>query len=94
MGKSKKGATKHMPVIVRIGELIRQKESRDNPPKGRYTLEDLAELTGLSIGTVRTWYKGYVERADLDALDKWCEFLDCEPGDILIRVPGKARKTG
>lgn len=93
MGKSKSKAVKKMPVIVRINDLIRRKESQ-LPHNQRYTFERLSEETGLSIGTVRSWYKGHVERADLAALDKWCEFLDCEPGDILIRVPEKKQRTG
>jgi DNA-binding Xre family transcriptional regulator len=82
-----------MPIIVRINELVRQRARRDEPPKERYTITELAKLTGLSQVTVRSWIKGRIERVDLDALDKWCVFLDCTPGDILVRVTKTRRKT-
>lgn len=43
--------------------------------------------SGVSIGTVRSYWHGKVERVDLDVIDRLCSLLDVDPGDIIRKVP-------
>lgn len=52
----------------------------------------LAQETGIRWATLAAMASGKAKRVDLDALDRICAALDCQPGDLLIRVERKARK--
>lgn len=52
-----------------------------------YRLNHLVLHSGVSIGTVRSYWHKKAHRVDLDVIDRLCELLDVEPGDILKRVP-------
>lgn len=59
------------------------------------TLYWLWKQTGIRYATV--WQMGQAEvvRLNIDTLDRICEALECQPGDLLIRVEGrKKRKRG
>lgn len=51
------------------------------------TQKDLAEKTGIRPPTVSAICTGNVKQYPMYALDKICEVLDCQPGDILEYVP-------
>lgn len=62
--------------------------------RGR-TLYWLWKQTGIRYATVWQIGKGDVARLNLDVLDRICESLECQPGDLLQRVEGpKRRKRG
>jgi DNA-binding Xre family transcriptional regulator len=50
---------------------------------------DLCEKVGLSLGTVAKFSKG--ETVDGKIIARLCEYLDCQPGDIMeyIKESGK-----
>lgn len=50
------------------------------------TQADVARFLGMSPQAFSKWVNNDVKSYDADKLDKLCEFFDCEPGDILIRV--------
>ena len=52
----------------------------------RKSIQNVADETGLSRSTLSCLYNDKVTRVDLQTLDKLCECLNCEPGDILERV--------
>jgi putative transcriptional regulator len=52
----------------------------------------LAQETDIRWATLAAMAAGKAKRADLDALDRICAALECQPGDLLIRVERKARK--
>ena len=56
----------------------------------RLTYETLALKTGLKIATIQaiSSREGYNTR--LSAIDKLCEVLGCQPGDLMEWVPGEA----
>ena len=59
------------------------------------TLYWLWKQTGIRYATVWQMGKGEVSRLNLDALDRVCEVLECQPGDLLVRVESrKTRKRG
>lgn len=47
---------------------------------------DVARETGLHRNMVTLLYRETAVRIELDAIDKLCEFFDCEVSDILERV--------
>lgn len=53
----------------------------------RWTQADLARKTGIRPTTINEMYHEIAERISLEHLDLICETLDCELGDILVRVP-------
>lgn len=59
------------------------------------TLYWLWKRTGIRYATIWQMGKGEVSRLNLDALDRVCEVLECQPGDLLVRVESrKTRKRG
>lgn len=44
---------------------------------------DVARETGLNRNTVTLLYKETAQRIDLEAIDKLCDFFECEVGDLL-----------
>lgn len=52
-----------------------------------HNLNYLVLNSGVSIGTVRSYWHKKAQRVDLDVIDRFCELLDVEPGDILKRIP-------
>ena len=52
----------------------------------RKSIQNVADETGLSRSTLSCLYNDKVTRVDLQTLDKLCDCLNCEPGDILERV--------
>lgn len=73
-------------IEIRLNELLEEKSR---------TLYWLAKQSGVRYATVWNLSRGEVGRLSVDALDRICEALDCQPGDLLIRVADKkARKRG
>ena len=53
------------------------------------TQKDLSERTGIRPPTVSAICTGAVKQYPISALDKICEVLDCQPGDILEYIPAE-----
>ena len=49
--------------------------------------EKLQELTGFHAGTISKLRNNPPKRVDIDTLDKLCQALSCEPGDLLRYMP-------
>ena len=49
----------------------------------------LAKLIDARFEVVGKWYKGEVEKMDLDILARICYALDCTTEDLIRYVPGK-----
>lgn len=47
---------------------------------------DVSRETGLHRNTVTLLYRETASRIDLEAIDKLCEFFNCEVGELLERV--------
>jgi putative transcriptional regulator len=73
-------------ITVRLGKLLEERGQ---------TVYWLWKQTGIRYATVWQMSKGEIARLSLDALDRICEVLECQPGDLLVRVEGrKKRKRG
>lgn len=53
----------------------------------RLKMTDVARATGLSRNTIWGLYHDRVRKVDYHVLDKLCEFLGCQVGDLLVYVP-------
>ena len=47
--------------------------------------KDLAEYVGITESNLSLLKQGRVKGVRFETLQKICEYLDCEPGDILAR---------
>jgi putative transcriptional regulator len=47
--------------------------------------KDLAEHVGITESNLSLLKQGHVKGVRFDTLDRICDYLDCEPGDILAR---------
>tara|TARA_R110002167_G_scaffold29556_5_gene98654 strand:- start:2054 stop:2227 length:174 start_codon:yes stop_codon:yes gene_type:complete len=47
---------------------------------------DVARETGLNRNTVTLLYKETAQRIDLEAIDKLCDFFECEVGELLEKI--------
>lgn len=50
------------------------------------TQKELAERTGIRPPTVSAICTGAVKHLPVDALEKICDVLDCQPGDLMEHV--------
>ena len=53
------------------------------------TQKELAERTGIRPPTVSAICTGAVKHLPVDALDKICEVLECQPADLMEYVEGR-----
>ena len=51
--------------------------------KRKMSVTELSERIGLTIANVSILKNGHAKAVKLSTLDKICEVLDCQPGDIL-----------
>ncbi len=51
------------------------------------TQKELAEKTGIRPPTVSAICLGTVKHLPVDALEKICNVLDCQPGDLMEYIP-------
>ena len=70
-------------VIIRLNENLEAKG---------HTLYWLAKQTGIRYATIWNLSRGQVGRLSVDVLDRICEALDCQPGDLLVRVTETKRR--
>lgn len=50
-------------------------------------ISDVMRETGLTRTTITLLYKETAQKVDLDALDKLCNFFNCEIQDLLQKSP-------
>lgn len=47
------------------------------------TQEQIAKATGIGQSTVSRWWNGKVDRFDSGTVLKFCQYLNCEVGDLI-----------
>ena len=73
-------------IKLRLAELLAEREK---------TIYWLSKETGIRYATLWQMNKGEVDRISTGALDLICDVLDCELGDLLVRVSDrKLKKRG
>ncbi|MET1411095.1 helix-turn-helix transcriptional regulator [Roseibium sp. HPY-6] len=64
-----------MPIIIELDVMLARRKMRS---------KELAERIGITEQNVSLLKSGKVKGVRFDTLEKICEALDCQPGDILI----------
>ena len=64
-----------MPIIVNLDVMLARRKMRS---------KDLAERIGITEQNVSLLKSGKVRGVRFETLEKICEILGCQPGDILI----------
>lgn len=63
-----------MPIIVNLDVVLAQRKMRLN------TLAELVDITPQNLSVLKT---GKAKAIRFDTLEKICQVLECQPGDIL-----------
>ena len=61
-------------IKIRLSDVLEEREQ---------TLYWLWKQTGIRYATIWQMGKGKVVRLNMDVLDRVCEVLECQPGDLL-----------
>lgn len=65
----------------RVGELVAARAAKRGE---QVNVMNVAYDLRVTWVVARNWMAGYVTRIDLPILLRWCEYLECEPCDILV----------
>ena len=67
-----------MPIVLRLDVMLARRKVRSNV---------LARAIGITDANLSLLKSGKVKGLKLETLDAICDFLDCQPGDILEYEP-------
>ncbi len=67
-----------MPIIVKLDALLVQRKIKS---------KDLAEYIGITEANLSLLRQGKVKGVRFDTLQAICDYLQCQPGDLLIHLP-------
>jgi len=67
-----------MPITVNLDVVLAQRKMRLN------TLAELVDITPQNLSVLKT---GKAKAIRFDTLEKICQVLECQPGDILAYTP-------
>ena len=68
-----------MPIVVKLDVMLAHRKMRS---------KELAERIGITEQNVSALKSGRVRGVRFETLEKICEVLDCQPGDILTYDKG------
>lgn len=63
-----------MPIRVRLGVMLAERNVKS---------KDLAEFIGITEANLSLLKQGKVKGVRFETLERICQFLDCQPGDLL-----------
>ena len=63
-----------MPIQVRLGVMLAERN---------VTSKELAEYVGITEANLSLLKNGHVKGIRFETLERICDFLDCQPGDLL-----------
>jgi putative transcriptional regulator len=76
--------------IVAIRSNLRVLHSQKEMTEARrITYDEIKEKTGVSKSTLSALMNDNVELFYSKTIDRLCEYYNCEPGDLIIRVPSE-----
>ncbi|GAA4818505.1 helix-turn-helix transcriptional regulator [Sphingosinicella ginsenosidimutans] len=67
-----------MPIVVRLDVMLALRKAKS---------KDLAHYVGITETNLSLMKSGRVKGVRFETLEKICEFLDCQPGDLLTYEP-------
>jgi len=71
-----------MAIVVQLDVMLARRKVKSKA---------LAEHVGITEANMSLLKQGKVKGIRFDTLEKICEFLDCQPGDLLAYVAEKVR---
>jgi putative transcriptional regulator len=73
-----------MPIVVRLDVMLATRKMRS---------KELAERIGITEQNISLLKSGKVRGMRFDTLEKICDVLQCQPGDILFFSPDEDAKS-
>jgi putative transcriptional regulator len=73
-----------MPILVKLNVVMAERNVKS---------KDLAAHVGITEANLSLLKQGKVKGVRFETLERICEFLDCEPGDILRMDRGFQART-
>jgi putative transcriptional regulator len=70
-----------MPIVVQLDVMLAKRKVKSKA---------LAEYVGINEVNMSLLKQGKVKGVRFETLEKICEFLDCQPGDLLKYLPSDA----
>ena len=67
-----------MPIVVQLDLMLARRKVKSR---------DLAEFVGITEANMSLLKQGKVRGVRFETLEKICEYLQCQPGDLLAYVP-------
>lgn len=80
---------KERPVLIRADYGFVELRLKEVMEERGITRNQLAKLIDARFEVVSKWYKGEVEKMDLDILARICYAMDCTTEDLLRYVPAE-----
>ena len=73
-----------MPIIIELDVMLARRKVKS---------KELAEHVGITEVNISLLKQGKVKGIRFETLGKICEFLDCQPGDLLVYVPENTERS-
>ena len=73
-----------MPIVVHLDLMLSRRKMRSR---------DLAAAVGISEVNISLLKSGKVKGVRFDTLERICEVLQCQPGDLLVHEPQPPEST-
>ncbi len=73
-----------MPIVVQLDIMLARRKVRS---------KDLAEHVGITEANMSLLKQGKVKGVRFDTLEKICDYLQCQPGDLLVYEAEEADLT-
>ena len=73
-----------MPIVVRLDLMLARRKMRSR---------DLAAAVGITEVNISLLKSGKVKGVRFDTLERICEVLQCQPGDLLVYEPETPEAT-
>ena len=73
-----------MPIIVQLDIMLARRKVKS---------KDLAEHVGITEANMSLLKQGRVKGVRFDTLERICDYLQCQPGDLLVHEPNHTRLT-
>lgn len=67
-------------INIRIAEIMGRR---------KLTKKAVSDSTGIRPNTVSALWHGTTKRLEIEHLDKLCQVLECQPGELLEYIPDK-----
>lgn len=72
-----------MPILVRLGVMLAERNVKS---------KDLAEYVGVTEANLSLMKQGKVKGVRFDTIERICQFLKCQSGDLLQYEEGSSKE--